>query len=336
MFEKTHARIAKEIARELELSKEQSDLLESGSTRPDSYIEFPHHKGKEDLIFADIIDARALFLNNDDEAFVKLGEACHFIADKWTLKPRIDVKHFQYEESIESCSFQDDDKFAQEIEQSVIPSKSKVYYKDLIGAIKELLVFRDFTVKKSLITELAEKKAEELSPKQVSFLNTCLKKDSALVMKYLMLSKYGAEEKSHTKFTLREYINECIPFPLISHLAWVSREGTEAENYSTPAIDLNISLRLSLAASCFVLSKKDVTMPQKILNWNKLCTNWKEELNDNIDTSFHETDNAEDGNEDDEEENEEVLEVHNKLCWHCGSEIKENHLFCGHCGKPLK
>ena len=301
MFEKTHARIAREIARELKLSGEQSDLLESGSTRPDSYIEFPHHKGKEDVIFADIIDARALFLNNDDEAFVKLGEACHFIADKWTLKPRIDVKHFQYEDSIESCSFQDDSQFTQEIEQSVIPSKSKVYYKDLTNAIKELLVFKDFTVKKALITELVEKKEKELRSKQESFLNTYFEKNMAQVMQDLMSNLCETEDRRHT---LREYPNECIPFPLISHLAWVSREGTEAEKYSTPAIDLNISLRLSLAASCFVLSKKDVTMPQKILNWNKLSTNWKEELNDNIDNSFVEAENGEVGNEDNEEENE--------------------------------
>lgn len=72
---------------------------------------------------------RALFLSNDDEAFVKLGEACHFIADKWTLKPRIDIKHFQYESDIEACSFQDDNHFTQEINHRLFHPKPKLTIK---------------------------------------------------------------------------------------------------------------------------------------------------------------------------------------------------------------
>ena len=77
MLGKTHARIAVAIAKKLNLRKEEGNLLEEGSIRPDSYVEFPHHRNKEDQILGSILDSRALFLNNDDEAFIKLGEACH-------------------------------------------------------------------------------------------------------------------------------------------------------------------------------------------------------------------------------------------------------------------
>lgn len=61
MLERTHAKIAREIAKHFNLNKEESDLLESGCVRPDSFVAFPHHKEKDDLILADLIDARPFF-----------------------------------------------------------------------------------------------------------------------------------------------------------------------------------------------------------------------------------------------------------------------------------
>ncbi len=124
MLEKTHARLVREIAERLSLDSGDANLLESGSVKPDSFIPFPHHKGKDDLILSNMFDSRALFLENDDEAFVKLGEVCHFLADKWTLRPRIDIKHLEWESEIESDSFENDERFLEGLRKTSIPSKA--------------------------------------------------------------------------------------------------------------------------------------------------------------------------------------------------------------------
>lgn len=67
MLGKTHARIAGEIAKKLKLKESEANLLGLGSTRPDSFEEFPHHKEKEGWTLAKIFDARALYLKGDDE-----------------------------------------------------------------------------------------------------------------------------------------------------------------------------------------------------------------------------------------------------------------------------
>lgn len=66
----------------------------------------------------------------------------------------------------------------------------------------------------------------------------------------------------------------------------VTRENTVAKNYSTPEIDLNISLRISMAACYFVLSKKDLAFPQQILDWNKLPLDWKSLIEESIEDFY--------------------------------------------------
>jgi len=102
MLEKTHVRIAEAVATRLKLGKEEAELLKSGSTRPDYFEKFPHHKEKDVQTLKRIFDARAMFLKDDDEAFVKLGEALHYIADQWTLRPRTRDKHTKWEGQIET------------------------------------------------------------------------------------------------------------------------------------------------------------------------------------------------------------------------------------------
>jgi hypothetical protein len=271
MLERTHARIARRIAQELNLSKEHGDLLESGSVRPDSYIAFPHHEGKDILIYADILDARALLLNNDDEAFVKLGEALHFIADKWTLKPRIDIKHLQYESDIESKDIQDNNQFIKEIQQSIIPSKSKEYYESLSYVTSGLISKNPYPEKKKFMLLFATAFGQKLIDDQRGF-----------------LEKYCSDYTNELLSDLEENFNDnknfdiskFIPFELISQIAWIKRENTVAENYSTPAIDLNVSFRLCLAVCYFVLSKDDAfEIPKKSgMDWNKLSVNWSWDL----------------------------------------------------------
>lgn len=269
MLERTHVRIAQEITKKLCIDQEPGNLLESGSIRPDSYIEFPHHKEQENLILGDILDARALYLNNDDEAFVKLGEACHFIADKWTLRPRTDDKHFQWESKIETCEIQKDTQFAKELREAVIPSKAKEFYEKLLIAVEDLMTEQDFTQKKPAITELVEKQEERLEIAQSLFLlHYCPR-----MMGWGIFGGLEVAQKLPPR-------SELIPFPLVSHIAWITREGTGADTYSTPAIDLNISLRICMAACRFALSKsKDIFFQQRIMDWDDLPKNWREVLN---------------------------------------------------------
>jgi hypothetical protein len=270
MLEKTHARIAREIARRLNLDSGNVALLESGSVNPDSFIPFPHHKGRDDLILSNTFDARALFLENDDEAFIKLGEACHFLADKWTLRPRIDIKHFKWESEIESASFENDQQFLKELRKSPITSKAKIFYEKLLTAITELANIKDCMQTKPLITELIEvENAVLLAQKQAQFLlmvASSIDVNSAENFK----SKLPHINKTALDFT------GFIPFPLLSHIMWITREGTRASTYSTPSIDLNLSLRLCLLASYFVLQKDERNiLNSSIIQWNKVPANWK-------------------------------------------------------------
>lgn len=108
MLGETHIRIAEEIGKRLKLTKAQTELLKQGSTRPDMFEDFPHHRGKTLLTLEKILDARALFLKGDDEAFVKLGEALHYTADRWTLRPRARDKHTAWEQEIEGQDIESD------------------------------------------------------------------------------------------------------------------------------------------------------------------------------------------------------------------------------------
>jgi len=94
MLGRTHTKIAQKIAELLGIEKKRDvNLLVSGSINPDSWCNFPHHCGKEQEISENIPMARRLFLLGDDECYHRLGIALHFIADKWSLRPRMKDKH---------------------------------------------------------------------------------------------------------------------------------------------------------------------------------------------------------------------------------------------------
>jgi hypothetical protein len=94
MLGSTHIKIAQKICEEMKKTeKREVDLLINGSINPDSWANFPHHSGKDDEIAENILSARRLFLKGDDECFYRLGIALHYIADRWTLRPRMAEKH---------------------------------------------------------------------------------------------------------------------------------------------------------------------------------------------------------------------------------------------------
>jgi len=79
-----HKIIGEKIAAELKFSPEATKLFLSGITGPDSHGDFPHFKGKDGKILYSIDEARTLFLENDDYCYCELGNALHYIQDKWS------------------------------------------------------------------------------------------------------------------------------------------------------------------------------------------------------------------------------------------------------------
>ena len=164
MLEVTHRRFAKEIAKVLKLSKRESDLLEIGSIHPDSWADFPHHKGKEKEIAENILIARKFYLQNDDEYFFRLGVVLHYIADSWTLRPRISEKHTEWEKQIEKAPILDDSQLEEAIKNLTMPSKEVETYLTLLpilkGLVQNSLIIID--LEKSDGMQLEEAAAQEL------------------------------------------------------------------------------------------------------------------------------------------------------------------------------
>jgi len=79
-----HRIMAEKIAAELDLSPADTQSLVSGSLGPDSHADFPHATGKDGKILYNLDNARALFLENDDYCYGELGNALHYIQDKWS------------------------------------------------------------------------------------------------------------------------------------------------------------------------------------------------------------------------------------------------------------
>jgi len=132
MLEATHKKIAREIAKALSLEEHESSLLEVGSVSPDSWADFPHHRDKESEIEKRILEARARYLENDDECYSVLGIALHYIQDMWTLSPRIEDKHTEWEKRIHLSPILDKSKLKKEIERLVLPKKAKEEYLQLV------------------------------------------------------------------------------------------------------------------------------------------------------------------------------------------------------------
>ncbi len=128
MLGETHRRLAYEIANELKLDREYAKLLSAGSMDPDGWVDFPHNHGKELLIIRNLLEARLMFLNDDDECYHNLGVALHYIEDRWTAHPRKDEKYSEWEKQIEKEQLQDDSNLKEYILNASIPEKTKKAY----------------------------------------------------------------------------------------------------------------------------------------------------------------------------------------------------------------
>lgn len=83
MLRDTHKRIAEKIAYDLDFSTENAHIFVVGTLGPDTHGDFPHKTGKNSKILQKIDAARQLFFLNDEYAYGELGNALHYLQDKW-------------------------------------------------------------------------------------------------------------------------------------------------------------------------------------------------------------------------------------------------------------
>lgn len=115
MLGTTHKAIAERIASELVFSEENTKIFISGSIGPDTHGDFPHATGHNSKILNKIDTARTLFLQNDEYSYGELANALHYIRDKWTHNPEVEI---------EQVTILDDVHFLKSVEQLNIPKKS--------------------------------------------------------------------------------------------------------------------------------------------------------------------------------------------------------------------
>jgi hypothetical protein len=134
----THQRIVREVAEKLRLGTRETGLFEAGSVNPDSWADFPHHKGKRVETVENILRSRMLFLEDDDECYFSLGVALHYLQDRWTLRPRLAEEHTQWEVNIESTEIIDDSALETLIrKQLILPSKVVNAYLSFLPLIQK-------------------------------------------------------------------------------------------------------------------------------------------------------------------------------------------------------
>ena len=83
MLRSTHKVIAEKIAESLSFSTRNAHFFVDGTLGPDTHGDFPHKSGKNSTILHKIDEARQLFFFNDEYAYGELGNALHYIQDKW-------------------------------------------------------------------------------------------------------------------------------------------------------------------------------------------------------------------------------------------------------------
>jgi len=124
----THRAIAEKIAKELGLSQKDTSLLVSGVLGPDTHADFPHATGKDGKILYHLDNARALFLENDDNCYSELGNVLHYIQDKWCSTSETEKK----------VSIISDELLLDYINRSEIPDDSRKCWLETINVLKQI------------------------------------------------------------------------------------------------------------------------------------------------------------------------------------------------------
>ena len=83
MLRSIHKIIAEKISTTLGFSIHDAYIFVDGTLGPDTHGDFPHKIGKNRKILYKLDEARQLFFFRDEYAYGELGNALHYIQDKW-------------------------------------------------------------------------------------------------------------------------------------------------------------------------------------------------------------------------------------------------------------
>jgi hypothetical protein len=247
MLIETHRRIAREIAKTLNLTEREARLLEAGSVAPDQWENFPHHSEKETSIARRILEARRRFVHSDDECYHDLGIALHYIEDKWTTRLRPMDKHGQWEASINEQLIIDDRAFREEIGRTILPTKVEQNYLKLLDDMAENIA--------AAVLDWRNIRAPTHRPRWTRKMRVGYSRGG---------SYYSAVARARRRSSDDSQIGEIVKPTVVP--CGTTEYGTRVINYalqdrptawSSPAIDLNFAYRVCLRVARTTLSLEE-------------------------------------------------------------------------------
>jgi hypothetical protein len=251
MMEETHRRLARELGNALELEGPQIELVEYGSVLPDFELgeehSFPHHDDKRDNTFRIrkyLSQARETFLKGNDECYVQLGIACHYIQDVWVAKPGGGPKHSKWEREINGARILDRSKFEKAIRSAPIPNNTKDGYFFVFKAFDDLAE-ADFSAV-----------VEHFGSGQIWYPEGCCYHEIAVKLFILLkivldtMRKLEPTQEQRQMHKLFIYLGGHVPMKL-----YLKKDANINLKYSTPEIDLNMAYMICLEVSRLVLSR---------------------------------------------------------------------------------
>lgn len=279
MLGSTHQLIAEKIGSDLGLSERNIKLLVVGSMSPDSWADFPHHSGKDMEISRKLASARNMFLKDDDECYVELGIALHYLEDRWTLRPRLAEKHTDWENQIDISPLLDDLALLKSVDESAIPQKAidqyKMLFDSLIKIRKEGIesvfdpewgFWLDYDTCIGMLVGTLEQINLEMIKRNV-LPHQCADKSFCRICNQKLLDFYNQEGHDSG---MRKYVDANFVVPVVSGyqaaILWLAKWDRES-TWSTPIIDINIAYRI-----CMEISRYTLTAPKDLkveTEWNR-------------------------------------------------------------------
>lgn len=269
MLRTNHKAIAQKIAAELKFSTENTSIFVSGSIGPDSHADFPHATGKDRKILSKIETARTLYLMNDEYSYGELGNALHYIQDKWVNNPPNEQ---------EAIFASDDDDFLKSVKQMKTPDETAKEYLSIANTLLTTkntgieswfnhswgIWHRDYASCIYVFADIVELMLPTLQP------------DTSITGNEKNLRTYVRSE------AFRKATQEGFYASVITNFLYPKTSGYSAAIYclasisppsgnGNPAVDLNISYRLSLEIARYTLSPPE---------WFKFRDNWTDRITD--------------------------------------------------------
>jgi len=233
--------------------KRAAALLIKGATDPDNFSNFPHHQGKNLEIALNILEARIMYLESNDECYYHLGQALHYIQDKWTLRPRIADAHTRWEQEIDHFgqSSEASDMTLAGLEEKLIhiPKKYADFYRFFWGMDPPNFLFLTICERCSGQVVIRELPCTN-SPNPTLFIQRTTQ-ESPTFNTFQLFDSAEAWSSSLGKGWGR------VAIPAEVRVISFANLGHPTDKYSTPALDYMFACYFSLVVTSYVLLSTD-------------------------------------------------------------------------------